>query len=526
MRFFFIKIFFILILFITKTNSHERFAPSVCNNFITDVVENYSLIEDNFIINFENEIFGINFEEEWDPNLKDIDKFNDNKVSIGDLTYKRNKKNYIIIRNIHPQIVNDISLEIGDLIIKLNDKATLNLTDKQINKILEDSSELKIEYINKKGEKKIEKIKKLSINYSEKLINFNILSLNNIDTQNFNSEFLIDYNIRSEIWDGLNTDPKEDALFKIAKKNFYYEKDDIKSFISCEYTDEEFNQLQIYSPSDSVSLINLSYQDHLSSEKSKTIEVYEKDINYHLTSVDVNFNFKGLIRIFNDFDLRTFPFDKQKIVFKFLENDNSNVVLKPSWQVYANLHDLVNKSIIINGWKVNDYRIQNFNYKDSSFYANTYTSGLNIILEIERQSDYYIYKVILPIILILLVCWSAIWITPKEIESRLTITIVCLLSLIAYNFVIDAELPKLEYLTIMDWIIFVSYIFAAIPNFLCIIDHKLYSTNKKLCLRIDNTTKVFGPILYLILILMIILINVNTQPDHSSEFVKVIAGKL
>ena len=33
---------------------------------------------------------------------------------------------------------------------------------------------------------------------------------------------------------------------------------------------------------------------------------------------------------------------------------------------------------------------------------------------------------------------------PRELESKLTITIVCLLSLIAYNFVIDKDLPKLE----------------------------------------------------------------------------------
>ena len=44
-----------------------------------------------------------------------------------------------------------------------------------------------------------------------------------------------------------------------------------------------------------------------------------------------------------------------------------------------------------------------------------------------------------------------------EIESRLTITIVCLLSLIAYNFVIDSN-AKLE-ITIMDYIILISYVY-------------------------------------------------------------------
>ena len=55
-----------------------------------------------------------------------------------------------------------------------------------------------------------------------------------------------------------------------------------------------------------------------------------------------------------------------------------------------------------------------------------------------------------------------------ELESKLTITIVCLLSLIAYNFIIDKEIPKLEYLTTIDWIILLSYFYAAMPNILSI----------------------------------------------------------
>ena len=134
-------------------------------------------------------------------------------------------------------------------------------------------------------------------------------------------------------------------------------------------------------------------------------------------------------------------------------------------------------------------------------------------------------KIIFPIILILMICWSAIWINPKEIESRLTVTIVCLLSLIAYNFVIDSELHKLEYLTIMDWIILTSYIFAAIPNFLCVISFKLNSSNKKLCVAIESKSKYIGPLLYLLIVLSIILVNANLQPDHSSHLLKSFVGK-
>ena len=92
--------------------------------------------------------------------------------------------------------------------------------------------------------------------------------------------------------------------------------------------------------------------------------------------------------------------------------------------------------------------------------------GLEIKIEVQRNHQYYIFKVIFPIILILLICWSVFWIHPRELESKLTITIVCLLSLIAYNFVIEEDVPKLAYLTIMDHLILASYIFATIPNFL------------------------------------------------------------
>ena len=170
-----------------------------------------------------------------------------------------------------------------------------------------------------------------------------------------------------------------------------------------------------------------------------------------------------------------------------------------------------------------DYRVLGNNYQEQGFYIDKFLNQIDIILEIERQSSYYVYKIILPIILILMVCWSVIWITPKEIESRLTVTIVCLLSLIAYNFVIDKEIPKLEYLTIMDWIIFASYVFATIPNFLCIISFKLFTTNRKLCIAIENKAKYIGPISYVAIVLLIISLNVSLEPDNSVQALRMLA---
>ena len=158
------------------------------------------------------------------------------------------------------------------------------------------------------------------------------------------------------------------------------------------------------------------------------------------------------------------------------------------------------------------------NYKPN--YDRNYDSwsdGIEYKIVVERKSKYYVFKIILPIILILVVCWSSIYITPREIESRLTITIVCLLSLIAYNFVIDSDLPKLEYLTIMDHIILLSYFYAAIPNFLSIYSHhRLLNKNKKSLQDFEIIGRRYGLSSYIFLILLICIFNINSSPEHTN----------
>ena len=143
--------------------------------------------------------------------------------------------------------------------------------------------------------------------------------------------------------------------------------------------------------------------------------------------------------------------------------------------------------------------------------------GFELVFEIERKSRYYVYKIILPIILILIVCWSAVWIKPRDLESRLTITIVCLLSLIAYNFVIDADLPKLEYLTVMDYIILVSYVYATIPTFLSIINNNYINTTNKRIIYFNNITKKFGLLSYIAFVIFILIFSSSSLPEHTSS---------
>ena len=139
--------------------------------------------------------------------------------------------------------------------------------------------------------------------------------------------------------------------------------------------------------------------------------------------------------------------------------------------------------------------------------------GIKTYFSIERNSSYYVYKVIAPIILILIVCWSVFWLRLEQIESRLTVSIVCLLTLIAYNFVIDENIPKLPYLTAMDQIILSSYFFASVPTILSIYYLNLDNNKNSHLLITQKYVRIIGPLLYIFVILIIMYANINNNPS-------------
>ena len=142
----------------------------------------------------------------------------------------------------------------------------------------------------------------------------------------------------------------------------------------------------------------------------------------------------------------------------------------------------------------------------------------NIILDLERNSSYYLFKILVPIFLILLISGSVFWIVPFEVESRLTVTIVCLLALIAYNFVVDNDLPKLAYLTIMDTIILISYVFSCYPTFETIAVFHYHKKNPKLSSIIDEKSKIYFPLTYIFIIVFVSSMILSKSDNLISAF--------
>ena len=101
---------------------------------------------------------------------------------------------------------------------------------------------------------------------------------------------------------------------------------------------------------------------------------------------------------------------------------------------------------------------------------------------------------------ILVISWSVFWVRGSQLEAKVNVTIVCLLSLIAYNFIIDEDLPKLPYLTFLDSFILLSYFYTGIATILCVTSFVQKLKSGKDLSTIDKKAQWVGPLSYFLIL--------------------------
>ena len=161
-------------------------------------------------------------------------------------------------------------------------------------------------------------------------------------------------------------------------------------------------------------------------------------------------------------------------------------------------------------WKVLSVDIKSKEIIDENYYDKDLKKNIthnentiNLEINIEREYKHYIYKIIIPVFLILCVAWFVLWIPTKHFETRLTTSMVALLSLIAYNFVFADDIPKLQYLTSLDKYILLSYVFCCIPTFMSIWCSRFIKISQAKVTRVNRKIRTFGGLIYLVLTMQI-----------------------
>ena len=95
--------------------------------------------------------------------------------------------------------------------------------------------------------------------------------------------------------------------------------------------------------------------------------------------------------------------------------------------------------------------------------------------------------------------WIVFWIPSSQIGPRVSVSVTAMLTLTAYRFAIGASLPKIAYLTRLDWFILGSSILVFVSLVEVVVTTSLVERDKvPLARRINRSMRFLAPVLFLL----------------------------
>ena len=138
--------------------------------------------------------------------------------------------------------------------------------------------------------------------------------------------------------------------------------------------------------------------------------------------------------------LKDFPFDQQVFTLRFVAAGYS--VKEVEFVRAPERLSGIAETLSLADWEIVDWNVRPQEFVGTTGYFFTFTA--------ERKSNYFIIKIILPLLLVVGMSWVVFWIDPIQSGAQINVAITTMLTLIAYRFAVGAELPKISYLTRMD----------------------------------------------------------------------------
>jgi len=193
-------------------------------------------------------------------------------------------------------------------------------------------------------------------------------------------------------------------------------------------------------------------------------------------------------------ELREFPFDTQRLKI-LLGNINFG---SKKVRLMTSPDSGISENLSIPDWEVLQWNFvaENLRFDNES----SLLPGMVFSMEAKRDTNYFKFKVILPLILIVMMSWLVFWIDASLPASQISVAVTAMLIMIAYRFALANMLPKLPFLTTLDIFVIAStvMVFLAMVE---VIYTTYLTTNNRLekAQKIDQKARWVAPLIYLAL---------------------------
>lgn len=156
------------------------------------------------------------------------------------------------------------------------------------------------------------------------------------------------------------------------------------------------------------------------------------------------------------FNLQNFPFDEQILA-----------VRRTSFSYTDD--ELLLRFLTVTGWRPDpqtDFTnsLWDFQYAFSNHTSLVFinTHSANAYLSVARRSTSYILKMILPLLLLVLLSSLSYAVDPGSPPARVGFSVALVLSIVTFNLVVSQDLPKINYATLLDWYVWVCFLFVVV----------------------------------------------------------------
>jgi hypothetical protein len=201
------------------------------------------------------------------------------------------------------------------------------------------------------------------------------------------------------------------------------------------------------------------------------------------------------VKLTADYDLRRFPFDRQvlQLLVESFSWDRNAVQLIPDTERigFADDLELAEWTILGVTHRVADVDVIRSDEPVSQFLLE---------MEVERKSGFYLWKLLLPLVIIVALSWSVFWMSEESFASRSRVSATGVLTIVAYQFVISADLPRVPYLTVLDRIMILSFGLLAVTVIQSLVVSRQRESDADRALRIDRTSRWAFPSVYAVLL--------------------------
>jgi hypothetical protein len=200
------------------------------------------------------------------------------------------------------------------------------------------------------------------------------------------------------------------------------------------------------------------------------------------------------------FDLRRFPFDRQTLEIQIESfTFNQEVLELQTSDDRVSFHP----NLFLPEWRIEGItgRVeQTLNVRDRTPFFRVV-----VALHVAREWGFYVYKLWVPLFLIVALSWSTFWMYDESLASRIRLSATAFLTVVAYQFAISGNLPKVAYLTLMDRLMIASFVLIAMSAVQSMPVAKIRETNVQRAAAIDRISQWLFPLLYLGIIVSIAL---------------------